>query len=820
MQFFLHEIAYLFKYTAIFSKKGSCCSTSARLFGVITDQRRHVVGIGRRQRDPTLEKVLSLVENLRGDHFQSLYIRARRNILNKTELRTHVMRPAMLALIAFMILAGCGPEKQSAESPPTPASSTAYGRVDAQRLANASNEPGEWLTPGGGSSGAYYSALTHINDANVDHLGFAWDYKLGTSRGLEATPVVVDGTLYTSGNWGVVYALDAATGHERWTYNPGVDGQWGRYSCCDVVNRGIAVWQGRVYVASLDGYLHALDAGTGKLDWKIDALPARDKDSFHYTSTGAPVIAGDIVVIGTGGADFKGARGSVAAYDAVTGAPRWRFFTVPRDPKLGAQDQPHLERAAQTWNAHYDWSMGGGGAVWDGISYDPDLQLIYVGTANPAPYAVGKNAPSGDQLFTASIVAIHQKTGTLAWYYQEVPGDGWDYDATQKMVLTELDVQGHTKKVLIQAAKNGYLYVLDRENGEVLSANPFAQITWARGIDPKSHRPIRNADADYTGAAKLVAPGTQGAHSWQPMAYSPLTGLTYVPTMDAPMVYIDTANRPAGLIEGNFTVAGVWPEQYSPADMTPLFGKLPSLGTLAGKAAAQPRSLGILRALDPTNGKLVWEKAGQDMWDGGVLATAGNLVIRGDIAGQLNVYAADNGKVLKVIDVGTSIMAAPMTYAVNGEQYVAVMAGYGGGNMYIPFPSNSAAERYGNAGRVVAFKLGDAPVPKPTAVGTIPVPEPPAREGTAAQIATGEILYNRFCSRCHVFGHAVLPDLRKLSPVTHQLFYEIVLNGAYRGKGMARWDDVLSRSDAEAIHAYLIDQAWLAKTSDPPGDNP
>ncbi len=717
-----------------------------------------------------------------------------------------------------MGFAGCAPQQPAIENPLVRAAPNVYGHVDAHRLAHASSEPGEWLTPGGGPSGAYYSALRDINDTNADHLGFAWDYKLGTSRGLEATPVVVDGTLFTSGNWGIVYALDAATGRERWSYDPRVDGQWGRYACCDVVNRGIAVWQGRVYVASLDGYLHALDAATGKLVWMVDTLPARAKDLFHYTSTGAPIIAGDMVVIGMAGADFKGARGSVSTYDTATGAPRWRFYTVPRDPRLGKQDQPHLEGAAQSWDPHYDWSMGGGGAVWDGISYDPELGLIYIGTANPAPYAVGKDAPSGDQLYTASIVAIHEKTGTLAWYYQEVPGDGWDYDAAQKMVLTELNIYGEFKKVLIQAAKNGYLYVLDRKTGELLAAHPFAHISWARGIDPKSHRPIRNTEADYTNSPKLVFPGTQGAHNWQPMAYSPSSGLVYVPTMDAPMVYIDTAQRPAALIEGNFTVAGVWPEQYSPADMTRLFGSLTPLDMLAGKTA--PRSLGILRAIDPKNGKIIWEQAGRDMWDGGVLSTAGNLVIRGDVSGHLNVYAADSGKILKVIDVGTSIMAAPMTYAVNGEQYLAVMAGYGGGNMFIPFPPNSAAERYGNAGRIVAFKLGDVAVPKPSLLGTVPFPTPPPREGTAAQMASGEILYNRFCSRCHVFGRGVLPDLRRMSSVTHQLFYEIVLNGAYRGKGMARWDDVLSRFDAQAIHAYLIDQSWLAKTSEKTGVTP
>jgi quinohemoprotein ethanol dehydrogenase len=689
-----------------------------------------------------------------------------------------------------------------------PAPSKHYGAVDAARLAKAAAEPGEWFTAGGDAGGGYSSRLSSINDRNVSRLGFAWDYPLHTRRGLEATPIVVDGILYTSGNWGRVYALEAATGRELWEYDPGVDAQWGRYACCDVVNRGVAVWKGRVYVASLDGYLHALDAATGRLAWKADTLTGRRNGDFHYFITGAPLVAGDLIVIGNGGADFKGARGSVSAYDAATGAFRWRFFTVPRDPKQGAQDQPHLDRAMATWNDDYDWSNGGGGSVWDGLAYDPALDLVYLGTANPSPYAIGKDVPGGDKLYAASILAIRGRSGGLAWYYQEVPGDGWDYDATQKMVLTDLHIGGRPRKVLMQAAKNGYFYVLDRASGELLSAQPFTFVNWTTGIDPKTHRPARNPAADYGRHPALVFPAMAGAHSWQPMSFSPESGLVYIPVIEAPMVYIETSRRRAGLIEGMFNVAGVPPEDYDPAALASLFGALPPLQELAG--GPQPAHWrGVLRAFDPIAGRIVWEQAGSSIWDGGVLSTAGNLVLRGDAAGRLNIFAADSGKLLKQIDIGTSIMAAPMTYRVGAEQYVALMAGYGGGTLIMPFPPGSAAQRFGNAGRIVAFKLDGGDVPRP-ALSAATFPPPPPREGTAAQIAAGEVLYNRFCSRCHVFGNGLLPDLRRLSAPTHRIFYEIVLAGAYGAKGMARWDDVLSRADAEAIHAYLVDQAWAS----------
>ena len=691
-----------------------------------------------------------------------------------------------------------------------------FAQVGEARILNAAQEPDQWFTPGRDAEGTYYSPLDAINESTVARLGFAWEYELGTHRGLEATPIVVDGVMYTSGNWGRVYALDAASGREHWTYDPGAPRQWGRYACCDVVNRGVAVRDGRVYVGSLDGYLHAIDAKTGQRVWRVDTLPSRGPKDFHYTVTDAPLLAGDLIVVGNSGSDFAGARGSVSAYDLHTGTFRWRFYTVPRDPHLGPQDQPHLQAAIKTWDRHYDWRFGGGGTVWDGMAYDSTLHLIYFGTGNAAPYQVVDVDKGGDdELYVASILAIHADSGLLAWHYQATPGDAWDYDSTAKMILADLLIGGQRRQVLMQANKNGFLYVFDRKTGELLSGQPFAQVNWTKGLDPNTHRPITAPEADWTHEPKVIFPAPTGAHGWPPMSFSPRTGLLYIPVIDAPMVYINTEHRPAGLIEGNFELDFFFPEDYDPKTLASLFGKLPSLETLAHTVKEPLRSRSVLRAVDPSTGKVAWEQPGVHVWDGGVMSTAGNLVFRGDGAGFLNIYAADSGRLLKRIDVGTWIMAAPTTYRINGEQYVTVMAGYGGALLNAPFPPDSAAFKYGNAGRIVAFKLNGGPVPKPSPV-VESFPDPPAREGTPVQIAQGEVLYSRYCSRCHSFGRSMLPDLRRMSQPTHQLFYDIVLNGAYEPKGMARWDDVLKRSDAEAIHAYLVSQAWQARAASQP----
>lgn len=718
-----------------------------------------------------------------------------------------MQRHRWLACIALVLLAACG-NRDAAPTATTTGPAQPAGRVDAVRLAAAAKEPGEWFTSGRDGGGTYHSPLARISESNVGSLGFAWQYALNTSRGLEATPIVVDGVMFVVGNWGRVYALDAASGRELWTFLPAVDGQWARYACCDVVSRGLAVWRGKVYAAAIDGWLYALDAGTGRVLWKADTLLGRDR-RVPYTTPGAPLVAGDVVVIGNAGADF-GVRGYVSAYQQDSGQLAWRFFTVPHDPALGPQEQAHLEKAVATWDPKSQWQRGGGGTVWDGLSYDPELRLVYIGTGNASPYRWKERSPrGGDNLYLASIVAIHVDTGEMAWYYQEVPEERWDYTATMKMILADLTIDGKLRKVLMQAPKNGFFYVLDRATGELISARPYAYVNWTKGIDPKTGRPIPNPAVEVDASPKLIFPGMAGAHNWQPMSYSPVTGLVYIPVINVPMIYIDISKRPAQEIPGTFDLMAMPPEAYDPPALAKLLGPLPPLEQLTRNVPVPASSHGVLKAFDPVTGRTAWEQPAGNPWDGGVLSTAGNLVIRGDAAGRLDVYKADDGKLLRQIDVGTSIMAAPMTYEVAGQQYVAVAAGYGGAGGF-SFTPDTAAFRFGNAGRIVAFRLDGGAVPKPAAVTDPPFPQPPPRQGAAAVIDRGEILYARQCSRCHGFGRGMLPDLRRSSAATHALFDKIVLDGVFVPKGMGRFDDVLSPADVAAVHAYVIDQAWQA----------
>ena len=693
----------------------------------------------------------------------------------------------------------------------------AHGPADvtAERLRAADQEPQNWFAAGRDKDGTYYSPLQSINAGNVKQLGFAWQYDLGSPmRGQEATPVVVDGVMYTSGTWGYVYAVDAASGKELWRFDPKPDYFAGRNPCCDLVNRGVAVWKGKIYVASVDGRLHALDAATGRQIWAADTITDH---TLPYSSSGAPQIAGNVVVIGNSGADMghTAVRGYVAAYDLDTGKFKWRFYTVP--PAVGQPyENPELAQADKTWDSHRKPELRGGGTAWDGFAYDPALNLVYFGTANAAPYDLRQTGPATrDSLYTASIIALDASSGRMAWYYQTTPRDSWDYDSVQKLVLADLPVDGVSHPVLMQATKNGFFYVLDRKSGQLLSAKNFAFVNWASHVDMKTGRPVLTGQADWYSSPKNVYPSWAGAHTWNPMSYSAQTHLVYIPVIDMSAVWIDMLHNGGSMkyLDGFFTVQGIFPDDtYDPAALKKLYGPVPDIAAIKAARKVNPvREL--LRAWDPIAQKTVWEhetSSGIRGYDGGVMSTASNLVFQGRGSGELWVYAADTGKILDVIKTGSHMMAAPMTYEVNGEQYVAIQAGYGGTAITVgPVPPSSAALKYQNTNRIIALKLGGGTVPTPAALVDQPFEKPPAQTGSKAQIDAGEIKFAEECSRCHVFGTSVTPDLRKLNAGLHASFRDIVLKGILAPAGMERFDDILSEKDVENIHAYLIDQSWM-----------
>jgi quinohemoprotein ethanol dehydrogenase len=692
----------------------------------------------------------------------------------------------------------------------------APGDVDAARLQAADSEPQNWFTGGRDKDGTYYSPLTSIDAKNVKQLGFAWQYDLGSpQRGQEATPIVVDGVMYTSGTWGYVYAVDASSGRELWRYDPKPDYFTGRHPCCDLVNRGVAVWKGKVYVASTDGRLHALDAVTGRKIWVADTITDH---KLPYSSTGAPQIAGNVVIIGNGGADMghDAVRGYVAAYDLETGAFKWRFYTVP--PPVGQPyENPELALADRTWDPHRKPQFNGGGTVWDGFAYDADLNLVYFGTANAAPYDLRQLGPARlDSLFTASIIALDARTGRMAWYYQTTPHDSWDYDSVQKLILADMQIDGSTHPVIMQASKNGFFYILDRKTGKLLSAKHYTYVNWASHIDMQTGRPVVTQAADWYTSPKNIYPSWAGGHTWNPMSYSAQTHLVYIPVIDQSAVWVDMLHNGGAMkfLDGFFTVQGIFPDDtYNAEELKRLYGPLPSMDAIKAMRRVKPvREL--LRAWDPVAQKTVWEhetSSGIRGYDGGVMSTAGNLVFQGRGSGELWVYSADTGKVLKVIKTGSHIMAAPMTYSVNGEQFVAVQAGYGGAAITVgPIPPSSAALKYENINRIIAFRLGGGAVPTPPPRVDGPFEEPPKQTAAKAQIDAGEVKFVQECSRCHVLGPSSTPDLRRLNAGLHAEFKDIVLHGALAPAGMERFDDLLSEKDVDDIHAYLIDQSWIA----------
>ena len=696
--------------------------------------------------------------------------------------------------IAVLVLAACS----SDASRPSPQGTA--------RILAADAEPGSWLTHGRTYSEQRYSPLTQIDSTNVSRLGLAWSYELKTGRGQQATPLVVDGVMYLTSAWSLVYALDAATGAERWVFDPQVDRAVGAKACCDVVNRGVAFYEGKVFVGAIDGRLIALDAASGKKLWERVTVD----QSKSYTITGAPRAANGLVYIGNAGAEY-GVRGYVSAYDANTGKLAWRFYTVPGDPSKGpdnAASDPIMAKASATWNGQW-WTIGGGGTVWDAIVYDPEFKQLIVGVGNGSPWNQQYRSPGGgDNLFLSSIVALDAATGAYRWHYQTTPGETWDFTATQPIVLADLQIDGKIRKVAMQAPKNGFFYVVDRENGRLISAKPFvpmlkaqdtpqgAPISWAYAIDQGTGRPLENPEARYRGKPALVRPGPNGAHNWHPMSFSPQTGLIYLPAQEMAFPY---THDPADEVRDGFNNIGL------------VIDPLPD--DEAVRAAIRSASKGMLIAWDPVAQREVWRSDRRGPWNGGTLATAGGLVFQGTGDGQFLALDARTGKTVWSADNQAATLAGPITYSIAGEQYVAVTAGYGGAFFLIDSFTGPAEGNPLN-GRVYVFKLGGTAAKPVINYRKAPVPMPPTIQVSADEYKRGAQLYERNCTVCHGVGalsSGVLPDLRRSALIQDAgAFRHVVVDGLLAPRGMPRFEKYVSAADAELIRAYVARQAKMA----------
>jgi PQQ-dependent dehydrogenase (methanol/ethanol family) len=664
------------------------------------------------------------------------------------------------------------------------------GKVDQERLLAADQDLDNWLSYGRTYAEQRYSPLDQINTGNVSGLSLAFAVELGTNRGQEATPIVVDGVMYFSTAWDHIYAVNAASGEVLWQHDPEVDGAKGVHACCDVVNRGVAVWEGKVYFGTIDGRLIALDAATGEELWDVVTVD----QSKPYTITMAPRVVRDKVIIGNSGAEL-GVRGYVSAYDTESGELVWRFYTVPGNPEEGpdgaASDEAFDRFARATWNGTW-WEMGGGGTVWDSVVYDPEFDQLLIGVGNGSPWNHrARSAGEGDNLFLSSILALDPDTGAYKWHYQLNPGETWDFTATQQITLADLEIDGQVRKVAMQAPKNGFFYVIDRSKGKLISAEPYVPQNWAERIDLETGRPVEVAGARFADEPFMIYPSGLGAHAWHPMSYSPKTGLVYIPAMHAPLTLKDDADYQR--------FPGRW---NTGVQMT-----APPEGR-----EEEARFRGWLLAWDPVRQKEAWSIEKDWPWNGGTLATGGDLVFQGDHRGIFRAHDARNGRVLWEFDGGRGIMAGPITYRVNGEQYVAVLAGYGGSmgvaseSPWMPTPPPP--------GMLLVFKLGGTGVMPPSP----PVPDLPfARTDetfTEEQVAVGQHWYGQFCQICH--EGPVNPDLfRSAMARSPEAWKAVVIDGVLADNGMASFKEYLTPEQSEAIRAYI-----LSTNGSRPGETP
>ncbi len=660
-------------------------------------------------------------------------------------------------------------------------------------------DPGsEWLNYGRGYKEQRFSPLDSINRDNIDDLDLAWSFKFDTARGMEATPLVHNGVIYISTGWSHVHALDARTGEQLWHYDTQVPKSHLIKTCCGAVNRGVALWQGdaeselQVFFGTLDGRLVALDANTGTANWIVQTTP----DNSNYSVTGAPRVVKGMVIIGNGGGEL-GVRGYITAYDSATGEQLWRFYTVPGDPAK-PQEHPALDAALDTWAGNEWYKLGGGGGtVWDSLVYDPELDLLYIGTGNGSPWNRDLRSPGGgDNLYLSSIVALKPDTGDYVWHYQVTPKDNWDYTATQQLTLSDITIDGELRKVIMQAPKNGFFYILDRVTGELLSAEKFAKVTWASHIDMQTGRPVETKYADYqSNGGSYIWPSPYGAHNWQPMSFSPKTGLVYIPAQSIPHYF-----------SGQKTVTYQLDRWNTGVDLNE---SRDPLSWVAGMASTDALVYGELLAWDPVKQQAAWKVKHDKPANGGVLSTAGDLVFQGTGEGIFAAYDADNGDALWQYQSDSAVLAGPMTYELDGEQYIAVAQG-SGGTVMLTIGDNLKRNKV-NKNKLLVFKLGDFGLTKTVADESLATILPLSEEvnATPEVIKQGEELYGHNCGTCHGISaksNYVVPDLRYMSDQTHRDFVAIVLGGSRAHKGMAGFYETHSIEDVEAIHSYLKHQ--------------
>ena len=706
---------------------------------------------------------------------------------------------AMMAriLLGLVLLGGCErADEPSRSSPVSAGMGPSKTWIDDQVIASA--DPGQWPAYGHDFKEQRYVTSSQINRDTIADLGLAYRIDIGTRLGSLATPLLVDGMLIFPTVSNIVVAVDAKTGEGLWRYDPMIDMQHTRFYTASA-SRGVAAYEDKVIIATQDGRLIAVGAHEGEKIWETDTFDGGNCRGTVLPTcyiSGAPRVARGKVFIGFGGAEFN-ARGYMSAYDVSTGELQWRFYTVPRDPE--SPEHPEMQAAAKTWSEGW-WKdgMGGGGTVWDSMVFDEDFDQLIIGTGNAgSAYPRHIRSPTGgDNLYLASIIALDIETGRMKWYYQQVPGEQWDYTSTQSLILADLTLDGTPRKVVMQAPKNGFFYVLDRSDGELLSAEKFAIVTWADRVDMETGRPVETAAADYAKGATWLYPAPIGANNWQPMAFNPETGLAYI-----------SAREGASIFAVDKDIRHGADYQVRPGVSNPgiEFRRVEELLTEAGPPPGETE--GFLKAFDPVAAKLAWQKPMRHGWNSGVLTTAGGLVFIGDAMGFLEAYDAVSGEILWSFNTYKSLLAPPISYTLDGEQFVALLAGTRTGpNVTVP----TAAYLYGNEGQLMVFKLGgQRSIDEPPLVDRS-TPRPPTQIGNSEDIEVGDLLYHRHCVTCHgvsASSSGIVPDLRKMSPSTHNTFNGIVVEGWLEPNGMLGFGKVLSDRQSEQIRAYLIEQA-------------